>query len=288
MTEKLIDLCFSNPPYNNGTDLKIIKETLSFCEEMVVVHPSSWIIDLKGKSSLFKQIRNLLEKSIESISLFNGNKIFNIKLFVPCCITHIITNKTSKDGINVDYFGREFKVNEISDITKFGPEWKIVRPFIEKIAAYIDTNGSLWDKRVNKETSGKYYAQLAAIRANVSDNPDVLVNDDFYTLVMKESEKNKGIRIDLIPGNDCVPTYEFETEIERDNFIEYCKTYFVRFCLSLLKISQNCHRGEMYLIPQMDFAEEWNDEKLYKFFDIDIDTQRYIESFLPDYYGLRK
>ena len=49
MGNKKFDLCFSNPPYNNGLDLKIINTITSICKEMVVVHPSTWLLDLKVK-----------------------------------------------------------------------------------------------------------------------------------------------------------------------------------------------------------------------------------------------
>ena len=45
--------------------------------------------------------------------------------------------------------------------------------------------------------------------------------------------------------------------------------------------------GEMEIIPWMDFTQSWDDEKLFKYFDIDQKTQNYIREFLPDYYGLR-
>ena len=99
---------------------------------------------------------------------------------------------------------------------------------------------------------------------------------------MKNPEKNKGIR----GGN--MMTFEFDTEQERDNFIDYCKTDFARFCLSLYKIYQNNDNGELTLIPWMDFTQQWDDEKLYKFFDVDKETVKYIESFLPDYHSIRK
>jgi site-specific DNA-methyltransferase (adenine-specific) len=116
-----------------------------------------------------------------------------------------------------------------------------------------------------------------------------MVLDDFYTMVMKNSDDNKGIRQPNLnkPGNP-TPTFEFNTEAERDNFINYLKTDFARFCLSLLKNNGHLSSGEMELIPWLDFTEEWDDDKLFKKFNVSQDLQDYIRDFLPDFHGIRK
>jgi hypothetical protein len=81
-----------------------------------------------------------------------------------------------------------------------------------------------------------------------------------------------------------MPTYSFDTEAELDNFIVYLKTNFARFCLALYKINQIVVRGELEIIPWLDFTIEWTDEKLYEYFGIDEQTINYINSFIPDYY----
>ena len=43
------DLVFSNPPYNKNIDIKILNEIIDIADEFVVVHPSTWLIDLKEK-----------------------------------------------------------------------------------------------------------------------------------------------------------------------------------------------------------------------------------------------
>ena len=44
----------------------------------------------------------------------------------------------------------------------------------------------------------------------------------------------------------------------------------------------------MDLIPWLDFTEEWDDDKLFKKFDISQELQDYIRDFLPDFHGIRK
>jgi hypothetical protein len=103
-------------------------------------------------------------------------------------------------------------------------------------------------------------------------------------MALKDSDKNKGIRKSDSGG----ATLEFLTEIELDNFINYLKTDFARFCLALLKNKSDLHRGELEIVPWLDFTEEWDDEKLFEKFDVSQELQDYIRDFLPDYYGIRK
>jgi len=287
---KHFDVVFSNPPYNRGIDLKIMHAVSEIADEIVLVHPSTWLIDLKGKSKLFNDTKEYFGSSIKSVTLFNGNPVFGIGLFVPCSITHIDRNKDPEAPIDVNYFSRKFKVNNVNDITTFGPEWEtIVKPFMKKMQAYVKEHGSVWDHNVKELIDGKHYCQLAAIRGNVNmtsnGDPMSITQDDFYTLVMKDSDKNKGIRQPNLnkPGGP-TPTFAFDTEMERDNFISYLKTYFVRFGMSILKVGQHVENGEMTLIPWLDFKEEWTDEKLFEKFGVDEKTQEYIRGFLPDYY----
>mgnify|MGYP003350786463 CR=1 FL=1 len=51
------DLVFSNPPYTNNVDIKILNEIVDVADEFIIVHPSTWVLDLKGKSKLFNDFK---------------------------------------------------------------------------------------------------------------------------------------------------------------------------------------------------------------------------------------
>lgn len=280
---KHFDITLSNPPFTRGKDLKIMRAVSEITDEMVVVHPSTWLIDLKGKSKLFNDTKDLFADRIKSVTLFNGNPVFGIGLFVPCSITHIDRNKNPEEPIAVDYFARKFSVDNVNDITNFGPEWKtIVEPFMKKMERIVAKTGSVWDHNVKEIVEGKHYCQLAAIIGNIGKDGGRMWKDNFYTLVMKDSDRNKGIRQENLVvsnGNTPPPTFTFDSEMERDNFISYCKTFFTRFCLALLKSTQITVRGELSLIPWLDFTQEWTDEKLFEYFEVDEQTQKYIKGF---------
>jgi hypothetical protein len=286
------DLVLSNPPYSQGLDLKIPQTMMdnNVAKEYVIVHPATWLLDQKDKRPQYLTFKSTLVNKLRSVELFNGNAVFNIDLFVPCVITHIDINHDS-ENIDVNYFSKKFQVDSIHDITKFGKEWiTIVKPFFEKMNAIVGKYGHVWSHNEKIIVATKSYCQLAAIIGNHSKDKSVLTKDDFYTLTIKNSQSNKGIRQPNLnkPGNHPTPTFGFNSDVERDNFLLYLNTDFARFCLSLLKNNSNVSSGQLVLMPWLDFTKSWDDEKLFAHFNINQETQNYIRSFLPDYYGIRK
>jgi len=103
-----------------------------------------------------------------------------------------------------------------------------------------------------------------------------MLQEDFYTIVTKDIEitnsKNKHI------------FFTFKEENEANNFLNYLKTDFCRFCLSIYKNNSQLDRGELASIPWLNFKEEWSDDKLYSFFNISDDERNFIEKFIVKYY----
>ena len=275
------DVVFSNPPYNGNIDIKILKEIIDIADEFVVVHPSTWLIDRQGLSPLYNKFKNILDGKLKSVDFFNGNPIFNIGLFTPCVITHIDCKINTQTQVN--YFGEMFQSN-IYDISIFGSKYNsLIKPFTEKMKQNITLKTSFSDDK-------KYLVQLAVIigHSNDSKNATTMLKDDFYTIVMKDSERNKGLRLEIKRKDDSRLIFSFNTEQEQDNFLNYLKTDFARFCLSMYKVHSNQRAGALNLIPWLDFTEEWDDDKLFAKFDVSQELQDYIRDFLPDYYGIRK
>ena len=290
---KTYDVVLSNPPYTDGLDLKIMQALIgaNVAKEYVVVHPAAWLIDLKHKNRLYTNFKSAVSGRVKSVKVFNGNKEFGIMLFVPCAVIHIVP--THYGDISVEYFDDKYSVTSIDEVTKFGKAYdQVVKPFIEVISEECEKNPNMWSHNVSHlpVDASKKYCQLVQIRGHVSKEPNTIVSDDFYTLVMIDHDNNKGIRTSNVnkPRNHHLATFAFDTDDEVENFLCYLKTDFVRFCLAIFKMNAQLNRGEMDLIPWLDFTQSWDDEKLFAHFNIDQDTQDYIRAFLPDYYGIRK
>lgn len=81
----------------------------------------------------------------------------------------------------------------------------------------------------------------------------------------------------------CTETYlcigPFQTKEEQLNCYEYIKTKFFHFLFSMKRISQNTTKDTYSFIPMLDWKEKWDDNRLFKFFDLSKEDQDYIESF---------
>ena len=114
------------------------------------------------------------------------------------------------------------------------------------------------------------YIQLARVIGNHCQSNIAMHKDDFYTLCQKNYSKNISLRKKSIKVCHHLPVFK-STDIN----IEYLCSDFVRFCLSFYKNYSNLDAGEMSLIPTKPIP-------------ISEELKQYIESFLPDYYGIRK
>jgi site-specific DNA-methyltransferase (adenine-specific) len=86
----------------------------------------------------------------------------------------------------------------------------------------------------------------------------------------------------LPPGTVCTETYlvigSYSTEKEARNLLEYMKTRFFRFLMSLFMYSHGITRDTFAFIPILDMTKTWTDKKLYKRFNLTESEIAYIES----------
>jgi len=272
------DIVFSNPPYNGNIDIKILIEVIDVADELIIVHPATWLMDRKFKKSLYNNFRNQIRDRLVSVDVFNGNPVFNISIFAPLVITHI--SNIISGNIDVTIFGDNFNVDDVYDVSKFKSDWlTVVKPFKEKLEGITCEHGRLFDTTITKIDKNKFHCQIPTLIGSHDDlNINTQYREDIYTLLMKDSDKNKGIR------NEGFYTFEFDTENELDNFMDYVKSKFVRFCLAVYKNAGGINRGETDLIPIVDFNQKWDSSKLYSYFNIDVQTQTYIDNFIQSYY----
>ncbi len=88
------------------------------------------------------------------------------------------------------------------------------------------------------------------------------------------------------PGSACTETYlvigVFKSEAEARNLAAYMRTRFVRFLVSLRKITQNITRDSYRFVPSLPMDHVWTDEELYKRYDISAAQIEFIESLIAE------
>ena len=88
----------------------------------------------------------------------------------------------------------------------------------------------------------------------------------------------------LPPGTICTETYividTFDDEQSANNLLEYLKTKFCRFLISLVATTQSVSKESFRYVPVLDFSEHWSDEKLNKKYKLTDDEIDYIDSII--------
>ena len=70
----------------------------------------------------------------------------------------------------------------------------------------------------------------------------------------------------------------FNSEREANNVISYMNSKFFRFLVLLKKNTQNAAKSVYEFVPMQNFSEDWNDDKLYKKYNLSKEEINFIDS----------
>jgi methylase of polypeptide subunit release factors len=289
---KEFDVIVSNPPYSKKLDLKFLEKSVDLSGgQILFVHPyTMWAS--KNENKYYSRIKENLYPILSSISIFNGNGIFDIGLYVPCCITHLDKTKSGNSfTLNNLISGaeEEIKKDQYNSLSIFGFN-KTFNSIYEKIknlkSEFCTKKGFVYSSGGNDHNKylrnpDSYFVEFTNITAgNVRGKEvkmeDNIYNKDFFIAISKYQ---------LVVKRGGSPKYniwfEFETEEEGNNFLKYLKTDFARMCMALVKRDQNIKLGTL---PWMDFTQEWNNSNLYEHFNITEEEQMFIKETILPYY----
>lgn len=290
----------TNPPYNNYIDLDIIDTIYDYSDQIVAIHPAPYLMkhyfdDKNDESCRLKKFCKKYEGKVKSIEFFDPNNTFGINNPTPVVIIHIDKKYDGdcKVSFTQDSFfnlpSEPYKIQSLTDISYFGPDnyKNLVLPFYEKIKNHITINGSVASNIVqnaNTLDSNCFHCFLPNIQGNTNTakNFKSFHRSDFFAFIPKSGftpKKNDDGTYDAEQKNNL----QFNTQIERDNFVDYLKTDFARFCLALHKFNKNLG-PYLFMVPWMDFTQSWNDEKLFEHFNISDEMKELILDFIPDFH----
>jgi hypothetical protein len=276
------DVVVGNPPYNQMIDMDFVKKSYNISNIIYFVHPTTWLMDEKNKQKKFITTKELIKDHLENITLFNGNKLFGIGLFVPCA--YILINKSKKtkgitchdkiNDVNLVY-------DDIYEINKYSNR-DLYFSIKNKVLVYLSNHRNLWQHYLNNKDSKEYMVSFTGIRGNVEMNNDIkMVQADFYTIVSADRIVQKSTE----KVGDSFLKFYFETEVEANNFLNYLKLTIIRFIFSIYKNNQNLHRGELSIIPMLDFTKKWTDIDIIKLFNFTKDEVDFMIEKIPNYYN---
>ena len=139
------DFIIQNPPYNKTLHIDFFNkglDLLSDTSKMVIIEPSTWLIDLRHtiaekKSSNMKKYIALKERikgHVSKVVIDNFNNEFGVGLYVPYSITYIDKSKEYKQ---IEYLNCGIKkyVNSLYDCNLIGNH-EIIESIFEKLNNY--------------------------------------------------------------------------------------------------------------------------------------------------------
>lgn len=268
------DVIVGNPPYLGRLHLSFLSNAIDISEKYVVfVEPAYWVVNQKPvkRSNIERELFEKLEGKKMRIDLINLSYEFeNIKTAGYGLIIFI----DKKNDGDIEVWNRvkniNYTTNRLEDVDQYGNHPDIIE-LKQKILGYPE---KVLD--FNNLKGGKYFVNIPLIRGGYSKNPNEIMNSSSISFLPKGAKiENK---------SSSLLSYGFSTVNEAQNFIDYLKTKFSRFALSLYKLNLNLHSKELLSVPWLDFKEKWDDKKLYKKFNLNKNQIEFIEKNIPNYY----
>lgn len=267
------DTIIGNPPYegqrslhqkffNNSVDLLKDGGTICFIQPAVVYH---------NKKSNVRQptqeMRDNISKHTTSVRFVDGRVFENALIAGQCSIT-VLHKDNSNNGIIstvTTMSGEVYHDVELKYINQQEMEISIYKSLVDKITGVVDNQKSLHELISRDDDTETFCIQK--IRGNTGQA-------DFYTFVSNNPEyqkMHKGFGLLIKPD-------------EFDGMLSYMKTYIARFALSINKYSVHLYASELGMVPQVDFSQEWSDEKLMAEWGITEEEYAEILKVIPAYY----
>ena len=281
------DVEIGNPPYKGGLHIEIFNKSFEELNDggtLICLHPSAPFINRKPTKDNGKtqKIKDIVSKYKTRLTLVDGNKIFDARFFTPLSIT--IVEKVLDEKIEVVYSHIDSTNTEVKIYDKLDSVFihgnDIVIEIYNKILKNIKSD--VHSKLTRTGNRSNYYLKINSIVGNPPKKGKI--NPDFNCILYKQNENNfKKLITDTFENGDN-NFLGFETIELAKNGFEYLKTKFARFCLSLYKMNQHLDRGELKIVPYMDFSQEWTDEKLFDYFELTQDEKQFINTYIQNWY----
>jgi len=302
---KQFDLCFSNPPYGKKSEhfhIKILLLIENICKEILYLHPIKWAMTIEVKENITENVRNTLNGKIKEIEIYHPDVFPDNEIPDFLSVTHIVTNKTfSKMKIN--FLGKEYKASKFDEISIYTDAWNnIIQPFQSIMKEIVNKQGNIYGEKTSKGWNhwqhyiklnqkeipeNKHYCMFpATTRKSTKDlTANEILNGGLeaaFPIIPLEIEKYIHTEDEIKNGSQSYLAYWFETPTEVVNFLNYLKTPFAKFCLSISRGNNSLFDGALSLIPTLDFTQSWTDEKLYDSFNIPQEIIDYITNFFKE------
>jgi hypothetical protein len=287
------DIVLGNPPYKNGLHNKFLCkgfQILNECGDLLFVHPSTLFLSRKDvrKNNAEKCVLNIVYDYYTKLYLTDCSFHFDgVDLMVPLSITNVKKIENKNIEIVFNYFKNKEPftkiVQTLDSIFLHGND--IVYSIKQKVFSKMNNNSIEMNLFRNGKISPYYLAVNTLIGGELKNGK---IGGGFFCLINKgyENDFSQFISTIGIPMSEKVHTNQIglNTYEECLNMGNTLMTKFMRFCVSLYKLSGYLTRGELKSVPFMNPSIQWTDEMLFQHFELTQEEINFINEFIGDWY----
>lgn len=292
----------ANPVYHFLLNSLIINKQI---DQFVMVVPSRWFSGGRGQS--LKKFASQLKKSKQIKQIYdfeNSKEVFpTVDIKGGVCFLHWSSTFNGKT-LFYNYENNEKTTVDLSKsdiIIRDRLSRSIVEKINKKSKGYISEIAWSWNpfglssnyfNKYSECKTGdlidcftKRKMKMKIKKSKIHKNRDKM---NTYKVTCPKAVKTGGVPYGenqifiMNPKQICTESYmvidTFKSQKEAEKFLNYLKTNFVRFLVSVKKITQDITKDTWSLVPNlsMDKDEIWTDEKLFKYFHLTEDEQKHI------------
>lgn len=292
------DIIISSPPSqknnsSNNFSLPIyhlfVEKSIKLSKKVLMLTPSKWFMSGKGLNNYRSDM--IYNQNIISITHFENNKR---KIRGGLSYFYIDNNLKKKDYLLFN--GKKIYPKKIGYIFPNNIYYDIINKVIEKkhsfknIVMYSNFFGKIHnDKKTlrngsdlflekQKDTDYKCYVRkkegfIRYVDYELVDNNYGIQKYKIFTASASDPKFKDKLSTTFIgyPNEICTETYLVilcENEIYAKNVISFLKTNFFKFLFGICLIDQHVSKEIFRYVPLMDFNENWNDDKLFSYFNL--------------------
>ena len=292
----------ANPIYHFLLNSLIINKRI---DQFLMIIPSRWFSGGRGRS--LKRFASQLKKSKQIKQIYdfeNSKEIFpTVDIKGGVCFLHW----SSKYNGKTLFYNCENNEKTMVDLSKSDiiVRDRLSRSIVEKISAkskrYISEIAWSWnpfglssnyfDKHPECKTGvlidcfTKRKIKMKIKKSKIDKNRDKV---SIYKVACPKAVKTGGVpyrenQIFIMnPKQICTESYmvidTFKSQNDAKKFLNYLTTNFVRFLVSVKKITQDITKDTWSLVPDLSAKKDeiWTDEKLFKYFNLTEEEQKHI------------